>query len=303
MTVSRKFWLVILAIGLLALVPAAMAGPPHFITLDFQGAVATYAFGINPAGDIVGSYVDSSGDEHGFALRNGNFTSFDYPASVWTEGWGITPQGDIVGQYGLADKTIHGFLLRNGSFFPIDVPGQPTNLGPANTMPVRISPDGTIVGCYHQSTPNGTTILDTMYGFVMNAEGVTSYPLARTMHNGVNPSGAITGNYFDPATGRVLNSYIIANGVTSWFSFPGAFVTRAWDISATGDVVGWYRDSPLHNFHGFLLHRGELTSIDVDLPGVTRTFAIGINPEGDIVGYYTNATGDHGFLLTKRGGE
>ena len=301
MAVSRKFWLVILAIGILALVPAAVAGPPHFVTVNFPDAAGTYAFGINPNGDMVGSYVDSSGNEHGFALRNGNFTSFDYPASVWTEGWGITPQGDIVGQYGLEDNTIHGFLLRNGSFSPIDVPGQPTNLGPANTMPVKISPDGTIVGCYHQSTPTGATILNTMYGFVMNAEDVTSYPLARTMHNGVNPSGAITGNYFDPATGRVLNSYIIANGVTSWFSFPGAFVTRAWDISATGDVVGWYRDSSsLHNFHGFLLRRGELTSIDVDLPGVTQTYAYGINAVGDIVGYYQDSTGIHGFLLTRR---
>jgi uncharacterized membrane protein len=133
---------------------------------------------------------------------------------------------------------------------------------------------------------------------------VASYPLARTMHNGVNPSGAITGNYYDPATGRVLNSYIITNGVTSWFSFPGAFATRAWDISATGDVVGWYKDSSsLHHIHGFLLRRGELTSFDVDLPGVMQTLAYGINPEGDIVGYYSNATGDHGFLLTKRGGE
>jgi hypothetical protein len=215
---------------------------------------------------------------------------------VWTEAWGINPQGDIVGQYGLADHTIHGFVLRDGNLDPIDVPGQP------NTMPVGINPDGTIVGCYHVGTPTGATILNTMYGFVMNADGVTSYPLARTMHNGINPSGDITGNYADPTTGAFRNSYVISNGVTSWFTVPGSTITRAWDISATGSVVGFYRDSSAR-FHGFLLQRGELTSIDVDLPGVTATRAFGINAPGDIVGYYNDATGIHGFLLTKRGGE
>lgn len=273
---------------------ASAAGPGHFATIDYPGAVYTAAYGINPAGDIVGAFGDSSGD-HGFLLRAGSFTSFDYPGSVWTEAWGINPQGDIVGQYGLTDKTIHGFLLRDGNLSPIDVPGQP------NTMPVGISPNGTIVGCYHVGNASGGTILNTMFGFVMDSEGgVTSYPMARTMHNGINPSGDITGNYADPTTGIFRDSYVISNGVTAWFTFPASIVTRAWDISATGDVVGWYRDSSAH-FHGFLLQHGDLTSIDVDLPGVTQTRAFGINAAGDIVGYYNDATGFHGFLLTRRG--
>lgn len=266
------------------LFPSAAPGQPRFVTIDYPGADATYALGISPEGDIVGAFEDSSG-YHGFVLRNGNFTSFDYPSATWTEARGISPQGDIVGMYGLADNTTHGFLLRDRVFSNIDVPGQ------QNTMPIKINPNGTIVGCYHASTPGGATILDTMYAFTRDATGiVTGYPLVRTMHNGVNPSGQIAGIYFDPA-GPVY-SYAIRHGVMTPFAFPGSVTTRAWDISATGAIVGWHRDSA--GFHAFLLRDGVFSSIDV--PGAASTLAFGVDPTGRIVGYFTDATGAHGFL-------
>jgi hypothetical protein len=265
-----------------------LAGRPSFTTINFPGAVTTNAYGINPAGDIVGSYVDVSHQEHGFVLRVGTFTPFDYPGSSWTQAWGITPQGDIVGQYGVSDVNYHGFLLRGDTFYSVDVPGQPS------TMPIGVSPNGTIVGCNHGG-------LDGMHGFVMMADGVTHDPLAGTMHTGVNPSGDITGFYQNPPAGD--RSYVISNGATSWFMVSGSAFTRARGISATGDVVGLYQDAATKKLHGFLLRHGELTSIDVDLPGVTQTRTFGINAEGDIVGNYVDATGAHGFLLSKRGQE
>ena len=174
---------------------AAIVG--RVTTIDYPGATQTLAFGMNTAGDVVGSYIDAAGMEHGFVLRDGAFTSFDYPGAVWTEGWGINSQGEIAGQYGLMDMTMHGFRLRNGEFTPVEVPGQP------NTMPQRIGPDGTIVGCYHVNTSSGSVNLDTMHGFAMTASGaVTAYPPARTMNNGINPQGDIVGDVFD-ATGRI----------------------------------------------------------------------------------------------------
>ena len=38
----------------------------NFATLDYPGATLTQAFGINPRGDVVGSYVDSANRTHGF---------------------------------------------------------------------------------------------------------------------------------------------------------------------------------------------------------------------------------------------
>jgi hypothetical protein len=35
----------------------------------------------------------------------------------------------------------------------------------------------------------------------------------------------------------------------------------------------------------------------IDVPGATFTNAQGINPQGDIVGWYVNASSTHGYLL------
>src|SRR5947208_13054762 len=185
-TLPRVFQRLIVGVSVLAMMAIWTArtnavSPGTFTTIDYPGAVFTQALGINPRGDIVGSYVDSGNVEHGFLLRNGAFTSFDYPTAVWTEGWGILPSGDIVGQYGLPDKTTHGFRLRKGTFTAIDVPNQP------NTMPAKINPDGTIVGCYHVNNSNGGTNANTMYGFAMALGGLmTCQSLLSTMHHNVD---------------------------------------------------------------------------------------------------------------------
>jgi hypothetical protein len=38
----------------------------EFSSFDFPGSTATLAHGINPRGDIVGLYVDTSGHIHGY---------------------------------------------------------------------------------------------------------------------------------------------------------------------------------------------------------------------------------------------
>lgn len=299
----RRRVVVLLALGLLA-AATALAGQPRYVTVDIDGATQTYVYGINPSGDMVGGYV-AGGREYGFVLRNGVLETIDYPGAAWTECYGINPQGDVVGQYLLpANKTTHGFLLPAGSSEPIalDVE-QPTETGNANTMPFRIAPDGTIVGCQHQSSASGGAYVFTMHGFVVDAYGTSSDPLAGSMHTGVNAAGVITGHHY--ITNSTLDSYIIANGTVTWFSMEGYGITRAYDINTNGDVVGFYRlnmnaSSP---FHGFLYRDGAFTTIDVPFTGVTGTRAFGINPQGDIVGNYFTGGTSHGFLYTRRGAE
>lgn len=305
-TNATKTWLAALCMAIFGLMLAASVAAdsePKFTTIDYPGAPHTFAYGINPAGDVVGEYLDDTGSgEHGFVLRNGEFISFDYPGSNGTAGLGINPRGDIVGQYWLYEDniwTIHGFLLRDGNFYPIDVPDQP------NTMPVKINPEGTIVGCYHVGNPGGGTVMNTMYGFVRDAAGVTSHPMNRTMNNGVNPAGDVVGAYYSPTTGRAEQSYLIRDGVMTWFQFPGSFATLAQDISPSGTIVGFHRTSltGLGQFHGFVSEQGEMRSFDV--PGATATRAFGVSATGDIVGSYVVGAGaaavSHGFLLSHRG--
>lgn len=72
--------------------------------------------------------------------------------------------------------------------------------------------------------------------------------------------------------------------------YPNAIRTRAWGISPGGVIVGDYLDSS-HTSHGFLLTEGGYVTVDVPgaligLTGMLPTSLRGINPAGDIVGYY-----------------
>ena len=58
------------------------------------------------------------------------------------------------------------------------------------------------------------------------------------------------------------------------------------------------RPSPRVQFPGFLLDRGRYTAFEA-AGAVTQTFPIGINDRGQIVGYYDDAGGVHGFLRQK----
>ena len=108
---------IILVVGLAAVSGRGVvqASGSRFITIDDpKGVKGTFALGINPQGDIVGDYQDSTSTHHGFLLHRGHYTTIDDPKGVkGTTAVGINPQGDIVGYY-LNNTGPHGFLLRHG---------------------------------------------------------------------------------------------------------------------------------------------------------------------------------------------
>src|SRR5262249_44964204 len=119
-----------------------------FTTIDFPGAAATMASGINPRGDIVGRYT-LAGTIHGYLLSGGEFTTIDVPNATFTQANGINPRGDIVGVYRLGGTTgctvsvsppCRGYLLSRNRFTAIDVPGA------FGTLAVGINARGDIVG-------------------------------------------------------------------------------------------------------------------------------------------------------------
>lgn len=115
-------------------------------TIDFPGARDTFAYGINPKGDVVGSYDDAGSNTHGFLLHGGTFTGIDFPGASFTVAFGISPQGDVVGYYipigGRCLIDAHGFVLHQGIFTAIDFPGA------ARTQAFGINEQGDIVGFY-----------------------------------------------------------------------------------------------------------------------------------------------------------
>jgi hypothetical protein len=258
----------------------------------------TEAFGINPAGDIVGVYRDPAIGQRGFLLEKGVFASIEYPATsggpavVYTDARGINPAGDIVGMYrlvGEAPTVMHGYLrTKAGEFVNVDVPGR------MGTVATGILPDGTIVGCSHD-----TNMTTTMHGFVRDPFGnISDYPVSGTMHYGATPGlTQIAGRYADTSSGPVQHyGYVADDAGLHLFRVPGTVVTQAWGINPRGEVVGFSSAVGI-GYRGFVKDGDEFTTIHY--PGATATFAYGINAGGDVVGSYYDGTKYRAFLASR----
>lgn len=86
-----------------------------FLTLDYPGASATQAFGVNNHDEIVGAYTDGTGSAaamHGFTWTpGGGFATVDDPNGVGTTTInGVNNEGDLVGFYVDSAGNTDGFL-------------------------------------------------------------------------------------------------------------------------------------------------------------------------------------------------
>lgn len=86
-----------------------------FEPFDVPGSNLTQAWDINPAGDVVGHYRDTTGRTHGFLLSRGQFTALDFPGAINTQARGINPGGDILGWYVDSTGHTHGFMRSLGA--------------------------------------------------------------------------------------------------------------------------------------------------------------------------------------------
>jgi len=77
---------------------------------------------------------------------------------------------------------------------------------------------------------------------------------------------------------------------------PTAESTLPSAINLKGDVAGQYVAGGLHNF--LLPRNGALQSFD--LVGALSTNVMGVDLRGDVIGYFTDANGSHGFVRSAR---
>jgi uncharacterized membrane protein len=79
-----------------------------FSPLVVPGSMATSAWDVNPAGDVVGIYRNAAGF-HGFIWTDEGIVTLDVPGATATRAYGINAGGDVVGSYVAGGKT-HGYL-------------------------------------------------------------------------------------------------------------------------------------------------------------------------------------------------
>jgi probable HAF family extracellular repeat protein len=93
-----------------------------FTTLAYPGALATQPTGINSAGDIVGTWVDSQTIPRAFLLKDGIYANVSYPFAAQTFISGINDSDDMVGwAFNVEGASSFSFACIDGAFYQEDI--------------------------------------------------------------------------------------------------------------------------------------------------------------------------------------
>jgi probable HAF family extracellular repeat protein len=280
-------------------IPLRAADSFSFTTIDAPGAAATYAFGINGAGQIVGFFREAGKKGHGFLrTATGAFTAIDVPGAAATYAAKINSAGQIVGIFIDARSKFHGFVRAvTGAVTTIDVPGA------IGTFAQGINSAGQIVGAYTKpdsalTEPDSGVQAFFPHGFLRTAAGaLTTFSVpGATNTTAINRAGQVVGTFAD-GRGEFHGFLRAATGAFTTIDVPGAIGTHAFDINDSGQIVGFFGGEI--KGHGFLrAATGVFTTIDV--PGAVQTHALGMSDSGRIVGAFEDAGGNfHGFVATR----
>jgi probable HAF family extracellular repeat protein len=279
----------VLSLAVLLLASASLAlAQGTYTQIDYPGAISTQVWGINSAGDIVGGYVDSSGDNHGFLLSGGAYTTIDDPDVPGASVVGINDVGQVVGNNWSVSSYSGGYLydLNTQTFTTISFP----KTG-GFTFPLDINNAGLIVGVVEVPRHTGTDV----YGFELNngSYQLIEHPAGSTDTQlwGINNSGVAIG--FQWLGGPNIN-FLYVNGkykpIQIHAKDPAVF-----RINDNGAIVG-YDQASNGLVAGFLYQDGSFQ--EISFPGSIEAFALGINNSGVVVGYFSPGGNWHGFTWT-----
>jgi uncharacterized membrane protein len=112
-----------------------------FTPINYPSATETSAFGVNASDVVVGTYIDSAGNDHGFLWNKGVFSDIDYPGATDTFAVGINDLGLIAGYY-FGDES--GFLFDGKTYTTVDVPNGSTRLS-------KVKNNQNLAGCVQDS--------------------------------------------------------------------------------------------------------------------------------------------------------
>ena len=239
------------------------------------GPMCNAAWGVNNAGDVVGTYFTDDGAAHGFLYTNGNYSTFtelNVPGAGSTQAFGISNNGIVVGQ-AIESTSDIGFIynISNNQYETFTLPNLPAG---ATYVPFGINNAGVVVGSYTgpptiTPIPGGgeSVTLGATYTFLYTL-GANSYILlpqdpaaspgdgVGTLGTGINDEGDLAGSYSVEGAlgfGFLPFAYLDGNYLNFNVNLPSADVynSGADGISNLGDIVGYY-SAPDGELQGFL---------------------------------------------------
>jgi uncharacterized membrane protein len=268
------------SIALFLLAPFALAQGTYTI-INVPSSTMTDVVAINNAGDLVGTFFDKGGSQHGFLLSQHVFTTIDAPGATATVAYGINDGGQIVGTNGLGA----GFLytISDQTFTTIEDGG-------AVTSPAGINNSGTIVGSVVIGSPgtyDGFELINGTYSTISAPESQS------TFFSGINNAGIIVGDYVD-SSGKCCPSFLYNGSRFHQLTIPGLPSATVIGINDEGAMVGYYLGGSGVQF-GFVYSNGKVQRLALPRASV---YASSINNSGVVVGYFLRDGGAHGFLWT-----
>jgi uncharacterized membrane protein len=205
--------------------------------------LAQYATCVNDSGQIVGTYLDSSGVWHGYERSGGKFTKLDVPFAGATASFvnGINNSGEVVGGWNAngynGPGAQHGFTLIGGTYASFDYPAAAYTWGSGENNA------GEIVGTYIDTS-------GVYHGYLLSGDTYTSIDSSgsvQTYANGINDAGDIVGWYCTTSecvsNGDGEQGFLLSGGVFTTITIPGEFETTPTDINNNGVILGSYQDA------------------------------------------------------------
>jgi uncharacterized membrane protein len=227
---------------------------------------------------IVGYFGDAQSVQTGFVYAGGAFSTLNVSPGRIGAGFDINNSGQIVGGYITAGR-VYGFEYQNNVIQLLVYPSA------VQTYAYGDNNLGDVVGWYFNGQKYGA------YSYSAGSYQDIVDPLAVNgeIAYDINDMGDVVGLYYDTANN--IHAFERVGGVFTTIDPPGANVGfAATGINDSGEIV---IESVLGD--SYLLQGGRYTKIDDPLG--TRTYALHINSQGDVIGSYYDANGVlHGFL-------
>jgi len=262
------------------------------------GSAGTTVFGINKHNVIAGSYVDASGVEHGFfGPLNGSYTTFDYGGtSIGTEPRALNDDGDIAGFAADPNFAVGAEFLReaDGTVITFAKDGTPLDGVAQGIVKKRETSTGDYID---PNTGIRTGYLAT--GGTYRSDVDLGLTVTRTSPRSLNKHGTLAGFFVD--TSGLEHGFIMDKNNVQVIDADSSGTTALEGINKKELVTGQVTDSS-GNPHSFIYNTATGTFTAIDIPdGSVEQQAWGINDMGQIVGFYQDGTGFHGFLRSSSG--
>lgn len=277
-------------VGFVALHPA-IAKPSLYIIGSVPNSISTNIFGVNDKGIATGSWLDTSGVEHGYvgSPSGSGYTIFDDPNEPrpGTEPRGISDGGYICGFGSSSTNKTASYVTwerdNNGTITEVTKGGTVLN-----SLCQGLNTREEFAGSYVNSSLATLGYLgrNAKYAKGVALSGITNTGVAA---RGVDNAGDVVGWYAD--TNGVQHGFLLSGGTASTIDVPGAADTELEGINNKGQISGQSK-APSGRIRGFIYTISTKAFKEIKVPGsYSFVQAWGINDKGQVAvgsdgGYY-----------------